>query len=256
MKDNIYFVIPAYNEVENLPYLLKSLSRMGRFFDLTPVIVVVDDASTDGTISVVEFYQRDMDISVIRHNQNLGPGAAFKTGFSHLLSHLTDNDIVVTIEADNTSDLCIIGKMVELVNRDYDVVLANVYGPGRIIGASFIRRFISFWSNLLMKLVFRINGVDTYTSFFRAYSGASLRRLFAVYGQDAITEKGFTCMLEILVKFNLLGMRFGQVPMLLDSKIRIGESKMKVVKNIKATLALMSRYLFLRQYRPSPKYKN
>ena len=253
MRDNIYFVIPAYNEADNLPYLIESIIRVGRFFDISPAIVVVDDASTDGTIDVLRLYQREVNLTILTHEKNLGPGAAFRSGFSHLLSLLHDNDIVVTIEADNTSDLCVLGKMVELVNREYDVVLANVYGTGRIVGAVLSRRFISFWSNLLMKIVFRIHGVDTYTSFFRTYRGTALRRLFLVYGEDAITEKGFTCMLEILVKFNMLGMRIGQVPMLLDSKIRIGESKMKVIGNIKATLSLLGRYLLLRQYRPISK---
>jgi dolichol-phosphate mannosyltransferase len=223
---------------------------VGKFFDITPIIVVVDDHSTDGTIEVLNLYKQELDITIIRHDNNQGPGAAFKNGFSHILGLIGDNDIVVTIEADNTSDLCVLGKMVELLNRGYDVVLANVYGTGRIVGATLFRRFLSFWANLLMKLVFRIHGVDTFTSFFRTYRGSALKRLFAAYGENAITEKGFTCMLEILVKFHLLDMHIGQVPMLLDSKIRIGESKMKVIRNMRSTLALIGNYLFLGKYHP------
>jgi dolichol-phosphate mannosyltransferase len=253
MSDDIYFVIPAYNEAENLPYLLKSICRVGRYFDLSPYAIIVDDASTDATPEVIDQYKEELNITLIHHEKNEGPGAAFQTGFKTILQKLNDHDIIITIEADNTSDLCVLGKMIELINRGYDVILANVYGSGKIVGADPIRRFISFLANLLMKIVFRIPNVDTFTSFFRAYRGKALKDLFINYGENAITEVGFTCMLEILLKFYLLGMSIGQAPMLLDSKIRIGESKMKVLRNMKATLAFMSRYLFQGQYRPLAK---
>jgi dolichol-phosphate mannosyltransferase len=253
MNGAIYFVIPAFNEADNLPYLLKSIWRVGRYFNLSPKLTIVDDASTDGTLEVINQYSNELDITVIHHENNQGPGAAFKSGFAGILNQISEEDIIISIEGDNTSDLCVLGKMIELIDRGYDVVLANVYGSGKIVGADPIRRFISFWANLVMKMVFRIPNVDTFTSFFRAYSGKALKNLFSIYGERAITEAGFTCMLEILLKFHILGFKIGQVPMLLDSKIRIGESKMKVMRNIKATLAFMSRYLFQGQYRPLSK---
>jgi dolichol-phosphate mannosyltransferase len=250
MNDNLYFVIPSYNEFENIPFLLDSICRVGRYFDISPKIIIVDDASTDDTLKVIHAYIELLDIILVLHEVNQGPGAAFISGFSQIVDQLLDNDIVVTIEADNTSDLCVLGKMIELIHRGDDVVLANVYGPGKIVGAEPMRRLISFCANLFMKVVFRIPKVDTFTSFFRAYRGEALKRLFSCYGNDTITEKGFTCMLEILLKFHLLGMKIGQVPMLLDSKIRIGDSKMKVYRNMKASISFMGRYLFLGNYRP------
>ena len=49
-------------------------------------------------------------------------------------------------------------------------------------------------------------------------------------------------MLELLVKLHSLKYKIAQVPMLLDSKIRVGKSKMKSFNNIKDTLRFTLKY--------------
>ena len=250
MTRKLLFVIPAYNEAENLPHLLTTLSRVERFLDTPIQIILVDDGSTDHTAKDVEQYEENLTLHLIQHPTNLGPGAAFRNGFLRALEIAEQEDVIVTIEADNTSDLCVLGRMLEQLDRGSDVVLASVYGQGKIAGTTFFRRFLSFWANLLMKTTLRIPNIHTFTSFFRVYRCSSLYQLKTRYGDHMIEESGFTCMLEILIKFHLLGLKITEVPMLLDGKIRLGGSKMKIIRNTQATLAVIGKHLFQKAYEP------
>ncbi len=64
-------------------------------------ILFVDDGSADGTVRVLK--DRGAEIETLSHPQNLGPGAAFRTGFTHVLKSLQPDDLVLTLEGDGTS---------------------------------------------------------------------------------------------------------------------------------------------------------
>ena len=83
-------IIPAHNESENLPELIAQLNQ------LVPEskIIVVDDGSTDNTITVA----RQLGAEVISHPYNLGYGAALETGYLYALEH--DYDAVAQLDAD------------------------------------------------------------------------------------------------------------------------------------------------------------
>jgi len=260
-KEELRFVIPSYNEAANLPHLLNNIRKFLGYFEERGRVFVVDDGSSDESAAVVERLSRTagspanahrshgangnndnndsspripipppVPITLIRHSRNRGPGAAFLTGFKAALQGAKDRDFLVTIEADNTSDLCILNKMLEHGRRGSDVVLASVYGEGRVVGAPIGRRVLSWCATTLVKLFFRFKGLNTFSSFFRLYRVAALRQAFAVHGDKLIEEPGFVCMVELLVKLDRLGLKMSEVPMLLDSNIRIGDSKMKVFK--------------------------
>ena len=243
-EHKVFFVIPAYNEADNLDFLITNIDKFMHFFRYDFLILLVNDGSSDNTESVAKSYAKEVPIIVLNHETNLGPGKAFQTGFGEALTMAKDNDIVVTVEADNTSDLCVLNRMFEMYRRGNDLVLASVYGEGRIIGAPLHRRVLSWCANTLMKVLLRVSGVNTFTSFFRVHRVSMLRHATALYGDSLIEEEGFLCMLELLIKLQRLGYRITQVPMLLDSKVRIGDSKMKVVKNTKDAFRLIYKYCF------------
>jgi glycosyltransferase involved in cell wall biosynthesis len=70
----IAVVVPAYNEAS---LLARCLAAVPGYIDL---VVVVDDASTDGTARVA-LQQRDRRLRVVSHPQNRGVGAAILTGY-------------------------------------------------------------------------------------------------------------------------------------------------------------------------------
>ena len=243
-KEKVYFVIPAYNEEENLDFLITNIDKFMHFFGYDYHIFLVNDGSTDNTAIVAQNYKNDgIPLTLLNHKENYGPGRAFKTGFGAALNVASDSDIIVTIEADNTSDLCVLNRMLEQCKRGNDLVLASVYGEGAIVGAPLHRKIFSHCCNIILQIIFRIKGVNTFTSFFRVYRASMLKEAMDIYKDKLIEEGGFICMLELLVKLHKLGYQITQVPMLLDFRIRMGNSKMKSVRNIKDTLRFIWKYL-------------
>lgn len=247
-QERVFFLIPAYNEEDNLDFLFTNIDRFMHFFGYTYHIVLVNDGSTDQTVQIVTAYQeKGLPLTLLHHDTNYGPGKAFSTGFETVLTLANDHDMIVTIEADNTSDLCVLNRMFEQCQRGYDLVLASVYGEGRIVGAPVHRQIFSYVCNLLLQLLLRIRGVNTFTSFFRVYRASMLKRTLRLYGDKFIEERGFICMIELLVKFHHSGYKITQTPMLLDSRIRVGKSKMRSFKNIQETLKFLWKYFFQRE---------
>ena len=114
---------------------------------------------------------------------------------------------------------------------NYSLVLASVYAQGGgFEETSFIRKLISSIANLLFRFVFDVK-VLTISSFYRVYSVKLLRDIKKSKGH-LITEKGFICMLEILMKAINCNAKIIEVPMVLKSSKRKGKSKMKILKTI------------------------
>ncbi len=85
---NVAVVIPAFNEGKVIRDVLRELSTTGYR------LIVVDDASEDGTAVVAREFTSD----VLEHLINRGQGAALKTGIQYALQ--TGADIIVTYDAD------------------------------------------------------------------------------------------------------------------------------------------------------------
>lgn len=224
----IYLLIPVYNEEGNIANLHQALKEILPFEKKK--IVFADDGSFDNTITLIGEYFKDLPYIIIGDGINRGPGAVFNTGFKWILENSQDqNDIVVTLEADCTSDLTILPHMIGINRMGYELVLASVYAQGGGFDkTSFSRRLISSIANLLYRFLFNLN-ILTLSSFYRVYSLSLLTRIKTKY-QEPITEKGFICMLEILIKSISCKTKVIEVPMLLQSDKRVGKSKMKVFK--------------------------
>ena len=238
---NIFVIVPAYNEEDNLPHLIENLSRFCPMFGLDHQQIVVDDGSSDRTAEVCREAAEDHPVEVITQ-PNGGPGTAFNTGFNAALDRAGPEDLILTVEADNTSDLCVLNKMVEVCRRGNDVVLASVYGSGRVVGAPMLRKMLSLGANLLMKGIFQIPEVNTFSSFFRLYRADALQDARKRLGGNLIEEPGFVCMVELLIKLHRLGYRIAEVPMLLDSNIRVGDSSMKLIRTSMSYGRVVSRF--------------
>jgi len=90
-------VVVAFNEAERIGDCLDAL--LGQVADHRYEVLVVDDGSTDGTSEIVERFQAtDPRLGLIRHDVNLGRGAARRTGQDASLTPLigfVDADIIV-----------------------------------------------------------------------------------------------------------------------------------------------------------------
>ncbi len=245
MKPTLFLVVPAYNEVANVGRLVDNLTAGGtEMCDLAGCgalhVVLVDDGSADGTADAARSYAPPDTLTVLRHEVNRGPGAAFATAFAFLQTRLRPDDRVFTLEGDNTSRLDTARRMLVRLREGYDAVLASPYAyGGGFHQTSWFRLFLSHGANGLLKGGLGIRGIHTMSSFFRLYTGELLLRLGTVYGPGIVERKGFECMAELLMKMIALGARLSEVEMLLDSSLRLGKSKMKIVRTVRGYLALL-----------------
>jgi dolichol-phosphate mannosyltransferase len=243
----IHVVVPAFNEAGNVPSLLPAIADRLAPFAQRYRVVVVDDGSTDGTgeacARVAE--AEGLAVEVVRHDRNQGPGAAFRTGFLHVLATAHPLDVVITLEGDQTSDASVLPRLLHRVWEEGDhIALAScyLYGGG-IKGTNLHRVGLSHLANGLMKKALGLSGLATLSSFYRVYQASALMALRERYGEGFITTQGFECMVEVLYRASRLGLRISEVPMVLDGSRRVGKSKMKVMRTSLAYLRLAGRAL-------------
>jgi len=224
----LYFLVPVFNEEGNLGVLIESITSAVP--EYSKFYVFSDDGSTDNSILYIREHFKTDNYIILGDGNNHGPGIAFNTGFEWILNHSKDNtDKIITIEADNTSDIGILSKMLTISGLNYDIILASVYAQGGGFDqTSFIRKFVSSVAAIIMRYFFDIK-VQTISSFYRVYSVDIIRKIKQKYNH-VIEEKGFISVVEILIKAIRLKASIIEVPMLLYSKKRIGKSKMKVIR--------------------------
>tara|TARA_Y100000758_G_scaffold216631_1_gene155835 strand:- start:1204 stop:1569 length:366 start_codon:yes stop_codon:yes gene_type:complete len=84
-------VIPVYNEIATVEKLLRQVREVPLNLD----VIVVDDGSTDGTRDLLVDLADELIDQLCIHENNLGKGAALRTGFEHVTGH-----VVVIQDAD------------------------------------------------------------------------------------------------------------------------------------------------------------
>jgi dolichol-phosphate mannosyltransferase len=132
--------------------------------------------------------------------------------------------------------------MFKRAEEGYDVVLASpyMYGGG-ITNTSALRVFISHIANAFVKEFLGVHGIITVSSFFRLHRGSVLLKLQTYYGPRVVERRGFESMIEALLKMMYLKTTISEVPMLLDTNLRVGKSKMKIMRTVLGYLALARR---------------
>lgn len=237
----VFFVAPAYNEEANVPRLITSVDAHCRRGGQAYRLVVVDDGSRDRTADVVREHGRTYACEVISYQPNRGVDEAFRRGLSYALGSASEGDVIVTLEADGTGDLGILSDFFQKLKSGAGVVVASYYAEGgRVEGTVWYRKVLSWGANTMVRNLLGIRGVRTYSSFFRAYRPEVLRAVKDVHG-DFFDEKGFACVVELLLRIDRLGFKLDEVPMVLQGANRIGKSRMKVGKTIAGYLRILAR---------------
>ncbi len=243
---NAIFVVPVFNEAENIEKVLQDLASLQSAASSSGAQVqflFVDDGSTDGTAEMLERAGRT-DLKVVRHEHNQGPGAAFRTAFDALLAGgLGADDLVITLEGDATSDPAVFPRMLQRTQENDDLILASpyLYGGG-FTQVVFHRLLISHIANFLFKMILGVRGISTFSCFFRIYRGRTLTHLKQAYSDGIVHSTGFECAAEILIKSVRQNLTISEVPFCVDWARRRGASKMRILKTSWGYLKLFWRY--------------
>jgi dolichol-phosphate mannosyltransferase len=241
-----YVVLPAWNEERVIGPTLAALAAAALGREAEYHAVLVDDGSTDRTVAEAERAVAGaggrLPLTVLRHEANRGLGAALRTGLYWCLDRAGERDVIVTLDADNTHPPALIPELVARLGDRYDLAIASRYRAGSSVrGVPGHRRMLSEGSRLVLRVLFPIPGVRDYTCCFRAYRVPLLRRARLAWGDGLCTARGFEAVLDLLLELRPLGVRATEMGFPLDYGERVGASKMKVLRTVGTSLALVAR---------------
>lgn len=239
--------LPAYNEEESLEPLLISLDSVLKQLKHPYEIIVVDDGSSDATAAIASRLSFELPVKLVSHEVNQGLAGALRTGLATAVESSFPGDLILTMDSDNTHPAGLIPRMLQSIQEGHDVVIGSRFQPGaRVIGVPFDRVLLSIAARFVFQVLLPIRGVRDYTCGFRVYRAEVVAAAQRHYGEDFVSEKGFSCMVDVLLKLRRLRVDgaqivMGEVPMILRYDRKGGASKMRVFKTIMQTLSLVFR---------------
>jgi glycosyltransferase involved in cell wall biosynthesis len=114
-KIDVSFVIPVYNEEENLPDFYRELTAAGEKLHGSCEIIFVDDGSRDGSSPALRRIQAaDPKVKIIRLRKNFGQAAALAAGFDR-----SRGEIIITLDADLQNDPADVPLFVTIVKKGF-----------------------------------------------------------------------------------------------------------------------------------------
>ncbi|KAI5855377.1 nucleotide-diphospho-sugar transferase [Tricharina praecox] len=232
--DKYSVIIPTYNERKNIPIITWLLNRTFTEHNLAWELIIVDDASPDGTQDVakqlVNVYGADKILLKPRAGK-LGLG----TAYVHGLQFATGNFVII-MDADFSHHPKFIAQFIALQKaRDLDIVTGTRYaGDGGVYGWDLKRKLVSRGANLFATVMLQ-PGVSDLTGSFRLYKKHVLDRVIA-----ETQSKGYTFQMEMMVRARAAGYSVGEVPISFVDRL-YGESKLggdEIVEYAKGVLGL------------------
>jgi dolichol-phosphate mannosyltransferase len=123
----IYFAIPAYNEERTVGVVLWKLRQVMAELGRDYQIIVVDDASTDSTPTVLSPYIRVLPLTVIRNTQRRGYSDSLELAIREVVrrSPYPKRDAVIALQADFTEDPDVVPAMIKRIEAGADVVATD-----------------------------------------------------------------------------------------------------------------------------------
>jgi len=199
MSLRVLTALPVFNEERHVIDVIAEVRKY------SADILVIDDGSSDGTSELLKPMR---DVSVLRHQQNQGYGAALRTAFTYALAG--QYDVVVTIDCDGQHQPALIPEMAAAVFNQEDQP-ADIISGSRYLkifpGASeppLERRKINLQITKWLNHQFSLNLTDAFCGF-KAYRVDSLARF-------RITEIGYAMPLQLWVQAAAQKMKIVEFP--------------------------------------------
>lgn len=223
-------VIPAHDEVESIGLTVESVTEELRRHQIDYEIVVVDDASTDGTADVV-FAISEVDSRVICLRSPLPPGFGFavRAGLQ-----VYSGDAVAIMMADLSDSPSDLVSYYRVLDQGYDCAFGTRFGGGgRTYDYPIFKLLLNRLANAFIRVLFRHGYGDT-TNAFKAYRREVIDQVQPLFSNH------FNLTVELPLKAVTRGYDFGVVPISWTNR-RYGASKLRLQE-------MGSRYAFIVLY--------
>ena len=209
-------VVPTHNEAANISEILDLLEEHVP----DAHILVIDDASTDATRSIVA----DRAISVphlrlVERETKRGLGDAYVHGFAIGLDE--GFEALVQIDADLSHDPAVLPTMLDVAARGIDVVIGSRYVPGgSVVGWPRRRTWLSRWGNRYTAIMLGL-AINDATAGYRVYRADALRAM----SLTGVQAGGYGFQIEMTYEAVRRGMSVVEIPIEFHDRVA-GTSKM------------------------------
>jgi dolichol-phosphate mannosyltransferase len=209
-------VLPTLNEAENLAAVVARLREVAP----EAAVLVVDDASTDGTARIADgLAGSDPSVRVLHRRGKKGYGESLTEGFRAALD--SGADVVASMDCDFSHEPAALPSLLAALS-EADVVIGSRYVPGGSVNFGVYRRGLSAAANAFVRALFGLSVRDC-TSGFRAYR----REVVEAIPWTRLHSTGYSFLVEVLYWSARAGRRVQEVPIIYVDRTR-GNSKMGV----------------------------
>ena len=230
-KKILTIIIPVYNEKKTIK---KILNKIHKLKNLKKEIIVVNDASTDGTKEVLQ-KNKIFFTHLVNHKKNQGKGAAIQTA-----QKLVKGEIVIIQDGDLEYDPSDYYKLLKEIYNGNEVVYGSrVLGKNRYLANNFSSTLRIFYNHALTIISNTLNNQDltdahTCYKMFRS----------SVFLKIKLKEKDFSFCPEITTKIGLKKIKIKEVPIKYFGRSYEEGKKIKFTDGIKALLTLIKYRFF------------
>jgi dolichol-phosphate mannosyltransferase len=212
-------LLPTYNERENLPIIVWLLNDTFTKNNIDYEIIIIDDASPDGTLEVAKKLQGiygENHIVLRPRAGKLGLGTAYIHGIQS-----ATGEFIILMDADMSHHPKYIPEFIKLQKQhNLDIVTGTRYSlGGGVYGWDLRRKLTSRGANYLADLLLNPH-VSDLTGSFRLYKKNVLKKLI-----DATISKGYVFQMEMMVRARQFNFTIGEIPIAFVDRV-YGESKL------------------------------
>jgi dolichol-phosphate mannosyltransferase len=212
--------LPTYEECENLEPLVRALGNVFQRHGPDDVrVLVIDDASPDGTGEIADRLSREFDwVGVLHRQRKEGLGPAYVAGFRRALAE--GAELVLEMDADFSHDPDDVPRLVSAAAQA-DLVLGSRYVPGgRIENWGPGRKAVSAAGSWYARTVLGL-GLRDLTGGFKCFRREVLERI----DLDAVSSLGYAFQIETTYRAVRAGFRVVEIPITFVDR-EVGGSKM------------------------------
>jgi dolichol-phosphate mannosyltransferase len=224
----IWLIIPTFNEAGNVEQAIRAAAaQLARVAPDDYRVLIVDDASPDGTAAVAERVGSELrTVDVLRRPAKQGLGRAYLAGFERALAGGAER--VIVMDADLSHDPAHIPALLTAA-EDADLVLGSRYvHGGSVIDWPRLRRLLSRAGSLYARTLLGVEVRDL-TGGFRCIH----RNVLEAVELPTLRSQGYVFNIELTFRAQRAGFRVLEVPIAFRDRT-VGESKISLGVAIEA----------------------